>query len=217
MNLFTVVLDFIPWGSGHTWYLKAVMLEESAPTSHLTKFLEAIGLGDIGALDRMRESLTHSQLQDVTLNELTPFQIAFQCHQPGSASWLLDQGVLPDILSLWDLGWKDKVPALLNEHPELVKRDSGRWTSTPLHYAIQRGDMELVKLLLTVPNDLDAKDAVFRSTLLGWASHFQRQEMLVLRQKHDAANPLTSVRAALESILGTEQIRSDLASTKTEK
>lgn len=207
-------VGFQSMGHGHTWYLNASVVEQPAPTSQQIKFLEAIGLSDIEALDNLRESLKHDQLQNATLNELTPFEIAVRCQQPASASWLLGQGVIPDIISLWDLGWKDRVPALLIKHPELVMRESGRWTATPLHTAIERNDIELAKLLLTVPNDLDAKDAVFRSTPFGWAQHFGRKEILALLKAHTNTDSLS---ALLESILGKEQIRSDLNSMKTEK
>jgi hypothetical protein len=203
-------------GQGHTWYLTVSVLEQSAPTSHQIQFLEAIGLGDIEILEEMSEILTQDQLQNATLNELTPFEIAVRCQTPQSASWLLDQGVVPDIISLWDLGWKDLVPALISAHPEVVKHESGKFTATPLHIAIERNDIELAKLILTVPNDLDAKDAVFRSTAVGWAHHFQRNDMLALLEEHTDVDSHASDRALLESILGKEQIRGDLVVMTTE-
>ena len=139
------------------------------------------------------------------MNELTPLEIAIRCQQPGSASWLTNQGVFPDIISQWDLGWKTKVPALLTEHLELIKHESGRWTATPLHPAIERNDAELAKLLLTVPNDLDANDAVFRSTPLPWAHHFQREELISLLEGHTRTSSQSSVRF-WRAILGTDQI-----------
>ena len=209
-------VGFESMGLGYTWYLKANVLEEPAPAPHQIQFLEAIGFGDIEALEILHESLTHEQLQNETLNELTPFEIAVRCQQPQSASWLLEQGVIPDIISLWDLGWTDLVPALISKHPELVKRESGKFTATPLHYAIERDDMELAKLLLAVPNDLDAKDAVFRSTPVEWAHHFERNEMLALLEAHTNITSHESDRAILESILGKEQIRGDLVAMTTE-
>lgn len=109
----------------------------------------------------MRESLTHDQSQNPTLNELTPFEIAVRCQQLRSVSWLVNQGVVPDIISLWDLSWKDRVSTLISEHPDLVKRESGKFTATPLHIAIERDDIELTKLLLTVPNDLMPRTQFF--------------------------------------------------------
>ena len=183
---------FQSMGLRTTWYLKHSILDEAPPTVEQVKFLEAIGLGDIEALDEMRERLTQNQLQDATLNELTPFEIAVACRQTHSAKWLLGQGVIPDIISLWDSGWKELVPALIAKHPELVERESGKWSATPLHTAIERNDIELVQMLFTVPNDLDAKDGVFRSTPAGWAEHFERKEILKLLEAHTNTNALTS-------------------------
>ena len=86
-------------------------------------------------------------------------------------------------MSLWDMGWKDRTATLIVKHPKLVERKAGRWTATPLHYAIERDDVELAKLLLTVPNDLEIRDAVYDSTPLGWARHFHRQEILKLLEE----------------------------------
>jgi GNAT superfamily N-acetyltransferase len=169
---------FESMGYGYTWFLNSKTLTKPPPSSDMVKFLEGVGLGDVKTLEEVGICLTAAQLQESSLNEMTPFEIAVHCKQPASAAWLLDHGVVPDIMSLWDLDWKDRVATLIVEHPELVKRKSGRWNATPLHYAIERDDMELVKLLLTVPNDLEIRDAVFDSTPLGWARHFQRQEIL---------------------------------------
>jgi hypothetical protein len=82
--------------------------------------------------------------------------------------------------------------------------------STPLHIAIERDDIDLAKLLLTVPNDFDAKDAASRSTPLGWAHNFQRNEILALLGAHTDVNSQSSDGALLESILGKEHIRGAL-------
>lgn len=175
-------VGFRSMGRGYTWYLNDTVLTKPPPTSDMVRFLEALGLGDIKTLDEVGLCLTSKQLQEPTLNEMTPLEIAVRCKQHASAAWLIDHGVLPDIISLWDLGWKDRVPSLIAEHPELVKRRAGRWTATPLHIAIERNDIDLAKLLLTVPNDLESKDAVFQATPLGWAEHFKRPEFLTLLQ-----------------------------------
>lgn len=115
---------------------------------------------------------------------MTPLNIAVRCQQPASAIWLVKHGVSLDLLSTWDLGWKAQIIPLLVEHRELVNMQQGEWHATPLHIAVERGDIELLKLLLTVPNDLEIKDAEFQSTAMGWAKHFQRPEMLALIEQH---------------------------------
>ena len=167
-------------GRGPSWFLNKYVLAQSLPTHEQVQFLEAVGKGDLKALDRMADRLTHDQLQRETINQLTPLEIAVRCKQSVSAEWLINHGVIPDIMSLWDLGWRDRIPALIAEHPELVKRKAGRWTATPLHTAIERNDIEMAKILLTVPNDLESKDGVFQGTPLGWARHFQRKDMIEL-------------------------------------
>lgn len=176
-------------GYGYTWFLDSKALTNPPPSIDMVKFLEGVGLGDVKTLDGVGICLTAKQLQEPSINKMTPFEIAVRCKQPASAAWLLEHGVVPDIMSLWDMGWKDRVVKLIAEHPKLVKRKAGRWTATPLHYAIERDDMELTKLLLSVPNDLKIRDAVFDSTPLGWARHFQRQEILQLLEAQTFLKP----------------------------
>lgn len=183
-------VGFESMGYGRTWFGSEEMLAAPAPTKEQVRFLEAIGLGEQVVLDEQGKQLTELSLQESTLNGLTPLEIAVRLQQAASAAWLVEHGVIPDILSAWDLGWKEVVPALLDEHPDLIKRRGGRWTATPLHSAIERDDRELVEVLLTVPNDLESTDGVFGETPLQWARRLQRQEILILlkqarvRQRH---------------------------------
>jgi ankyrin repeat protein len=148
------------------------------PSSGQVKFLEAVGKGDISALAVMKDDILPERLSEETINGETPLEIAVRCKQTASPQWLIEHGVVPDIMSLWDLSWKDRIPALLAIHPELVRRKAGRWTATPLHYAIEHNDVDMVKLLLSVPNDPEIKDGVFQSTPLEWAERFQRTEII---------------------------------------
>jgi hypothetical protein len=152
------------------------------------KFLEAVGMEDIEVLEITGRDLTLETLSRGAINELTPLEIAARCKQSGSAEWLIEHWVVPDIMPLWDLGWRDRIPALVDAHPSLVKQKGGRWSATPLRYAIERGDAEMAKLLLSVPNDLENKDGVFQSTPLEWAERFRRTEIIELleSQKFDA-------------------------------
>jgi ankyrin repeat protein len=120
-------------------------------------------------------------------SSLTPLDIAVHCQQPSSAAWLVEHGTHLDLLSAWDLGWKERIPALLADHPELVNVQQGDWHLTPLHVAIQRDDVDFAQLLLTVPNDLDIKDTQFKATVLGWAQYFQRTEIVTLIEQHQAS------------------------------
>jgi GNAT superfamily N-acetyltransferase len=178
---------FQSMGRGYTWFLRGSILTQPPPSTEQVKFLEAVGMGDIKVLDTMRRDLTPEMLSEGTINEETPLEIAVRCKQSASANWLIEHGVVPDIMSLWDLGWKDRIPALLNAHPELVKRKAGRWSATPLHYAIERDDTEMAKLLLRIPHDLESKDGVFQSTPLEWAKRFQRTEIIELLESQKSS------------------------------
>lgn len=179
-------VGFQSMGYGYTWFLSERILAAPAPANDVVTFLEAIGLGNISVLDETVKRLEDNILHRPTLNGLTPLDIAVRCQQPGSATWLVEHGVSLDLLSAWDLGWKEQLPILLAAHPELVNLRRGEWYATPLHIAIQRGDSELAQLLLTVPNDLEIKDAAFKATALGWAQHFQRPEIIALLEQHRA-------------------------------
>jgi GNAT superfamily N-acetyltransferase len=171
---------FQSMGKGYTRVLRGSILAQPPPSSEQVKFFEAIGMGDIGVLDVMRRDLTLELLSEETINEETPLEISVHCKQSSSANWLIGHGLCLISVPLWDLGWKDRIPALLDAQPELVKRKAGRWSATPLHYAIERGDIEMAKLLLRISHDLESKDGVFQSTPLEWAKRFQRTEIIEL-------------------------------------
>jgi predicted N-acetyltransferase YhbS len=177
-------VGFQSMGYGHTWLLPAQTLATSAPTKDQVRFLEAVGRGDLLILADTGKRLAERVLHEPLSSGLTPLDIAVRCHQPESAAWLVEHGVPLDLLSAWDLGWKEQIPRLLAEQPELVNLKQGEWHAAALQIAIERGDLELAKLLLTVPNDLSIKDAAFQATAMGWAHHFQRTEIIALIERH---------------------------------
>lgn len=177
-------VGFQSMGYGHTWCFFERTLAAPAPAPERVAFLEAIGRGDTAALDAMDKHLEKTVLQESLASGLTPLDIAVRCQQPASANWLIERGVPLDLLSAWDLGWKERIPALLGKHPELVNVQQGDMRLTPLHIAVERNDIELARLLLTVPHNLDLKDTQFRSTALGWARYFERNEIIALIEQH---------------------------------
>lgn len=179
-------VGFQSMGYGYTWYLRAQAVLAPTPSSVQVAFLEAIGRGDLAALDQISDKLEQDSVQATGPNGLTPLDIAVRCQQPESARWLVAHGAGLDLLSAWELGWHDSIPELLAEHPELVNAQQGDWHATPLHIAAERNELELARLLLTVPNDLTIKDAVFNATALGWAQHFGRTEISALIEQHMA-------------------------------
>lgn len=180
-------VGFQSLGYGPSWHLRAETLAAPAPTNDQVYFLEAVGRGEVTALDEIGKRMRDGFFSDPLPNGLTPLDIAVHCRQPASADWLVSHGVPLDLLSAWDLGWKERVHQLLIEQPELVNVQHGDEQLTPLHIAVERGDIELAKALLTVPHDLDLKDSEFKATALGWAQYFQRAEIITLIKQHLAS------------------------------
>ena len=76
------------------------------------------------------------------------------------AALLRERGAALDVFAQAQLGQTEKVLAMLDEKPDLV-RAQGRGGQTLLHIAAGRGDLELVKALLSRGADLELKN--------GWA------------------------------------------------
>jgi predicted N-acetyltransferase YhbS len=180
-------VGFRSMGYSPSWHLRAETLAAPGPTDDQVRFLEAVGRGEIMALDATGKCVADRFFSEPLPNGLTALDIAVHCQQPASADWLIGHGVSLDLLCAWDLGWKERVQRLLIEHPELVNIQRGEGQLTPLHRAVERGDIELAKVLLTVPNDLDLKDRAFEATALGWAQYFQRAELITLIEQHRAS------------------------------
>ena len=181
-----VQIGFERIGYGMTWWLNVARLGTHPPPSMRIAFAEAIGRGDIVALDRLEKQIEKEDYAAPLTNGMTPMELAVELRKTTSAQWLFDRGAQLDVLSAWDLGWKDRATALLAKNPELVNRRSGEWLMTPLHTAAQRGDVELARLILTANPDLDIKDEENGGTPLGWAHHFQRTDIIELIEKHQA-------------------------------
>jgi GNAT superfamily N-acetyltransferase len=176
-------LGFLPLGYGQTWWLHRDVLALGPPSDEEVVFAEAIGRGDLPAL----ESLAHRPdpiLLNATLRcGLTPVQLAVQTKQPGSAEWLTQHGATLDVVSAWDLDWKERARDLLSTSPEVANLTPGKAGRTALHEAVMRNDMQLAHLVLDTKPDLEIEDAMFHSTPLGWARHLGQQEMLRLLER----------------------------------
>jgi GNAT superfamily N-acetyltransferase len=177
-------VGFQSMGYGFTWHLRGAMLDAAAPSPEQVAFLEAIGRGDVAQLEARSGSYFDATFALSLPSGMTPLDIAVRCQQPESAAWLVARGVPLDLVSAWDVGWKERISALLAEQPELVNARQGEWGLTPLHIAVQRNDLEFARALLRVPNDLTIKDTAFEATALGWAKYNQRLEMIDLIQQH---------------------------------
>jgi GNAT superfamily N-acetyltransferase len=177
-------IGFESIGFGQTWWLHAPVLAAPPPAAAQIVFVEAVGRGDLAALEQMVHQISPEELDAPLPCGMTPVQVAVRTRQPASVEWLVRHGATLDVLSAWDLGWKDRVPELLARSPALVNARSGAWQQTPLHEAAARGDTELARVLLAAGPDLEVKDTHVGSTPLGWARHFQRTEIIALIEQH---------------------------------
>lgn len=124
---------------------------DAPPRKELVMFLEAVCLGDLNVLKETSGSVRVEEMGKVTGNGMTALEMAVSCGQIGSAEWLLSRGVVGDVLSFWDLGWKERARDLVQERPGLVHVKNGRTGAMPLQVALDREDQELAELLASVP------------------------------------------------------------------
>ncbi len=181
-------LGFESLGWGQTWWMHAPALAASPPTPVQIAFAEAVGRGDMKALNALDRRMLPDDLNAPLQCGMTPMDLAVQTHKAAVVEWLVAQGATLEVLHAWDLGWKDRVPALLAASPQLANSRSGAWQTTPLHEAAARGDTELARLLLTADPDLEIRDSQANGTPLGWARHFQRTEIIALIEHHLASS-----------------------------
>jgi ribosomal protein S18 acetylase RimI-like enzyme len=175
-------------GYGRTWFLGGQTLGSPAKGEQVA-FAEAVGLGEIRKLDRVPREDSRLLVRGPLPSGISMMEIAVRLRQPRSALWLVEHGGVLDVLSAWDLGWMGRARRLLRANPGLVNLRTGRSRLTPMHVAVERGDLELARLLLDFGPDLSLEDDEHHSTPLGWAEHLQRKELVKLIGRH-AAGPL---------------------------
>ncbi|HEY6901534.1 MAG TPA: GNAT family N-acetyltransferase [Puia sp.] len=176
-------LGFTVAGDGWTWWLVMDRYLLRPPSPQEVLLAEAIGRGDINVLKETgsRQALELGrELNRPMANGLSLMQLAVHCQQPQSAEWLIGAGAEYSILDAWDLGWKDRARELLQKNPSAVNIQYGEWNKTLLHFAAERGDVDLVRLAITARPDLRLKDNAYHSTALDWARQFGQTEIIGL-------------------------------------
>jgi GNAT superfamily N-acetyltransferase len=163
------VLGFRPLRFGQTWWLTEHGIRNPPPPEQVA-FVEAIADGNVDAL-----AVGTGQDLDARLpNGMTPLQLAAKAGRGGSAEWLVEHGATLDVISAWELGWKDRVVELFARDPGLVNARRPRSGKTLLHIAVERDDVALAELLLDAGADPTARDGRFDSTPLAWAQELRR-------------------------------------------
>ena len=177
-------LGFKKLGYGFTWWLKTSRLIAHPPAKTEVNFAEAIGRGDVMALEMLGANLDMNDLKAPLTNGMSLLQLAVYCHQPVSAEWLISRGLHVNVLEAWDLGWKDHAASILAEHPGQANQQYGEWDLTLLHMAADRNDPEMAKLALSAKPDLGIKDKIYQSTALDWARHLKTDAIIGLIEKY---------------------------------
>jgi len=177
-------LGFVTAGEGSTWWLITDRLLAHPPLPREVRLAEAVGRGDLEALDSMRSSYTPADLSRPVTNGMTLMELAVYCRQPASAEWLVTGGVPYTVLDAWDLDWKERARSLVAGNPSAVNRLYGEWDKTILHFAAERNDEDLAKLVLSADPDLQLKDKAYQGTALGWAQHMGHHGIAQLIETH---------------------------------
>lgn len=179
-------LGFVSLGWGQTWFMHAPALASPPQTPSLVAFAEAVGRGDFKTLDTLAlRGKLPVDLDTPFVNGMTAMEMAIRPGKMASVEWLQQHGATFEIVHALNLDRQERIPTMLSENPGLVNRRLGAWQTTPLHEAVLRGDIALVRLLLTAKPDLTIQDTQFRSTALGWAQHFGHGDIAALLQSID--------------------------------
>jgi hypothetical protein len=73
----------------------------------------------------------------------------------------------------------EQVRELLRRHPEAARARDAQG-ATPLHYAAELGEREIVEALLAAGADVNARDTRFGATAAGWAIEYLRERGALL-------------------------------------
>ena len=173
-------LGFKRLGKGNTWWLVTSRLLAYPPSKNGIRLAEAIGRGDMVALEITGRELPDPSINTTLTNGMTLMQLAVHCRQPASAEWLIAHGLPINVMDAWNLGWTERAANILTKDPDQANLQHGERGLTILHAAVERGDIKLATLALSAKPDPEVKDKLYKSTALEWARHLKKKEMIRL-------------------------------------
>lgn len=137
-------------GEGRTWWRHP----GECTTPRQTALVEAIGFGDLDALDRLQPS--PSELERPIGGAGPPLVITALTNAPAAAEWILAR------------------------RPDLVSKNLGDDGYTLLHAAAEWDAPEVAEVALACGADPTVRDGAYNGTPLGWADHFGRERIKAL-------------------------------------
>jgi ribosomal protein S18 acetylase RimI-like enzyme len=161
-------LGFRSAGNGQTWFMPSARLRHR-PDAATVAQAEALSRGDLTGLD---PGIARVGLLP---NGDSPIAYAARFDQATAARWLLAEGAAPDIIALWKLGMHEEAIALMTDI-RAVNRIAGQHATSPLHDAVDLGDIALAKLLIAAGADLSLQDGLYKATPAAWAHYGNHPE-----------------------------------------
>ena len=177
-------VGFVHISYGRTWWITNDNYIKQPPTRLAVLMAEAVGKGDIEALNAPEYNLTPAELDTPMINNMTLMQLAAHCKKPVTAEWLVQHGAAYTPLDAWKLGWEERTENLLKANPGEVNRRYGEGGLTLLHIAAEKDDMALAQLALSLGADVTIRDKWHNGIALGWAFYMGRTEMYNLLKKY---------------------------------
>jgi GNAT superfamily N-acetyltransferase len=141
---------FASLGPGRTWWLHP----GPRPTARQRALVEAIGFGDLAALDALAPA--DEELEQELPGGGPPLAVAVVTAQAPVADWILSR------------------------RPDLVSAAVEPRGGTLLHVAVEWDDEALVRVALAHGADRDARDRVWNGTPLQWADSLGRPGLAAL-------------------------------------
>jgi GNAT superfamily N-acetyltransferase len=147
-------------GIGQTWVRTGTDVR-SEPGPRLQQLIISLGTGDLAAL-------VGENIPAHLPNGMTAQELAARFHQQDSLRYLIENGHVPEIMALWEAGFRDEAIAATAD-PRARELVTGSRGARPIHLAVEKGAGSLVLALIHAGADLHARDDEYRATPLDWA------------------------------------------------